>query len=197
MVKVSHHVEKGPSRGRRFFVFGRALPTEANPTPEVMVVRLYAKNAAFARSAFWKTTRVLKRVKRSKGEILKVQEVFEQGRLRAKNFGIYLKYRSRTGVNNCFKEFRAVSLSDAIDQMYNEMGGNYKCSADRIEIIRTVELNRDELNDRNPRCRQWLNTNEIAYPVWKRSARRTHSKYTTNFTANRPVCLKTYTSVDA
>ncbi len=47
---------------------------------------------------------------------------------------------SRTGVNNCYKEFRAVDLKDAINQMYNEMGGNYKCSADRIEIIRTIKL---------------------------------------------------------
>ena len=45
---------------------------------------------------------------------------------------------SRTGMNNCFKEFRATTLKDAINQMYNEMGGNYACSADRIEIIRTV-----------------------------------------------------------
>ncbi len=72
MVKATHHVENGELRGRRFFVFGRALPTESNPTPEVMVVRVFAKNACFARSAFWKSARVLKRVKRTRGEVLKV-----------------------------------------------------------------------------------------------------------------------------
>ena len=72
MVKATHHVENGELRGRRFLVFGRALPTEENPTPEVMVVRVYAKNSMFARSAFWKTSRILKRVKRTRGEVLKV-----------------------------------------------------------------------------------------------------------------------------
>ncbi len=143
MVKIKSHVEKGELRGRRFLVFGRALPTEANPNPQVMVVRVFAKNAAFARSAFWKTSRILKRVRRSQGEVLKVQEIFESGRVSAKNYGILIRYQSRTGVHNCFKEFRAVSLKDAINQMYNEMGGNYSCSEDRIDIIRTVQLKED------------------------------------------------------
>ena len=71
MVKVTHG-DNGELRGRRFLVFGRALPTKDNLNPEIMCVRVYAKNTAFARSAFWKTSRVLKRVKRSRGEVLKV-----------------------------------------------------------------------------------------------------------------------------
>ena len=61
------------------------------------------------------------------------------------------------------------------------MGGNYKCSADRIDIIRTVELKDEDLNVRNPRCRMWLNSKDIQYPVWKRSSRKSHSRYNTNF----------------
>ena len=71
MVKALYK-DNGQKRGRRFLVFGRALPTDKNPTPEVMVVRVYAPNTAVARSRFWKTARVLKRVKASRGEILKI-----------------------------------------------------------------------------------------------------------------------------
>ena len=35
-------------RGRRFYVYGRVKPTEENPNPEIIVVRVYAKNKAFA-----------------------------------------------------------------------------------------------------------------------------------------------------
>lgn len=46
------------------------------------------------------------------------------------------------------------------------MGGNYKCSRDRIEIIRHVEINEDQMKVRNPRCLQWVKQEEIAYPLW-------------------------------
>ena len=80
-----------------------------------MVVRVYAPNTAVARSKFWKTSRVLKRVKATRGEILKIQEVFDSSRVSAKNYAVFLKYRSHTGVHNCVKEYRAVSVRDAID----------------------------------------------------------------------------------
>ena len=77
MVK-SNHKENGPLRGRRFFVFGRALPTEQNPNPELICARVYAKNSAFAKSKFWKLNRVQNKIKKSKGEVLRIQEVFEK-----------------------------------------------------------------------------------------------------------------------
>lgn len=42
-----------------------------------------------------------------------------------------------------FKEYRAESVKSALDQMYNEMGGNYRVSRDRVEVIKTVELSED------------------------------------------------------
>ncbi len=189
MVKNSQKMN-GATRGRRFLVFGRVKPTEENPNPEIIVVNVFGRNTAFARSRYWKTNRVLNKIKRSQGEILKIQEIFDSGKLRAKNFGIFLKYRSRTGVINCFKEYRDVNLAGAIDQMFNEMGGNYSVNNQGVEIIRTVVLQEDQLKLRNPRCKQWMNTKEIKYPLWKRSARRTHSKYETTFAHNRPVCYK-------
>ena len=115
MVKRSHHQEKGDQRGRKFFVFGRALPTEENPNPEVIAMRVFAKNVAFAQSKFWKLNRMQNKIKKSRGEVLRVQEVFDSGKLRARNFAIYLKYRSRTAVHNLVKEFRATSQADAIN----------------------------------------------------------------------------------
>lgn len=99
MVKNSHQ-DNGAKRGRRFMVFGRAKPNSENSESELTVIRVFAKNLAFARSKFWKIMRVQNKIKKSKGEIIRVQELFDQGRVKAKNFGIYLKYRSNVGVQN-------------------------------------------------------------------------------------------------
>ena len=189
-----HHT--GSKRGRQFLVFGRALPSEKVAEPAVIAVKVFANNEALARSAFWSLNRRDHKLKKSHGEILKVQEVHEKTKNIAKNYGILLKYRSHTGVHNLFKEFRDVSLSGAVNQMYNEIGGNYKCSSERVSIIKTTELSREQLNIRNPRCLQWVDTEKVSYPLWKRSARPTEKKYTKTFAHNRPVAIKTGVTVD-
>ena len=186
----------GSKRGRQFLVYGRALPTASEASPAVIVVRVTAPNAAVARSRFWKLNMLDHKLKRSRGEVLQVQEVHDRTSHVAKNFGVFLKYRSHTGVHNMFKEFRDVKLAGAVDQMYNELGGNYKASAERIEIVKTTELQKDDLKVRNPRCLQWVDTESITYPLWKRTARPTHAKFANTFSRKRPVVFKTGVSVD-
>ena len=193
----SHNSKKGPihaankSRGRQFLIYGRALPTDAVPTPKICVAKVFAKNEAFARSHFWKLNLRDHKLKKSRGEILKIQEIHERGNTVAKNFGIFLKYRSRTGIHNIFKEFRDVSLNGAVNQMYNEMGGNYKVDAEKVQVINTVELQKEQLKLRNPRCLQWVNTDKIAYPIWRKTIRKTNTKYNSSFASKRPVVIKT------
>ena len=73
--------------------------------------------------------------------------------------------------------------------MFNEMGGNYKVNNHQVKIIKTVELEKDQLKIRNPRCLQWYGNNK--YPLWKKTDRRTHKRYRNVVSANRPVCYKT------
>ena len=183
-------------RGRRFLVFGRRLPTDANPEPEVIVVRLFAPNAAIAKSKFWKLNKRDHKLKKRDAEIVRVTEVFDGNNTVPRNYGVYLKYRSRTGFHNTFKEYRATSLKEAVNQMYDEMGGAYKCSADRIQILQAHELAKEQLKVRNPKALQWVDTENLKFPLWKRSARPTHTKYKNDFAANRPVIMKTGVSVD-
>lgn len=77
------------------------------------------------------------------------------------------------------------------------MGGNYKVSRERVEVIRYVELEESQMKVRNPRCISWLNQDEIQYPLWKKSSRRTDQKYETPFVTNRPTCYKTGKTVSA
>ena len=96
--------------------------------------------------------RTQNKIKKAHGEVLKIQEVYGQKKIEAKNFGIYLKYHSNVGDKNMFKEYRAESIQSALDQMYNEMGGNYRVSRDRVEVIKTVELTEEQLRIKKPRC---------------------------------------------
>jgi large subunit ribosomal protein L18Ae len=183
-------------RGRQFYVYGRQSPCEAQAEPEITVMKIIAKNSAFAKSKFWKIMRSQNKIKKSHGEILKVQEVFNSGKVQAQNFGIYLKYQSHVGKQNMFKEFRAVSVQDAVDQLYNEMGGNYKVSRDRIDIVKVVKLSDENLRIKNPRCLQFQNTNEIAIPVWKKNFRPSLPQHKTSFVKKRPCTYKSGVSVD-
>ena len=127
-------------RGREFLVYGRVKASEGQTEPQITVIKVVAPNTAFAKSKFWKIMRTQNKIKKSLGEVLKIQEVFGQKKVEAKNFGIYLKYHTHVGDKNMFKEYRAESIQSALDQMYNEMGGNYRVSRDRVEVIKTVEL---------------------------------------------------------
>ena len=49
--------------------------------------------------------------------ILPVQ-IFEKKPTTIKNFGIWLRYQSRTGYHNMYKEYRDVTLNGAVEQMY-------------------------------------------------------------------------------
>ena len=183
-------------RGRRFLVYGRQLPTEKNPNPPVIVVRVFANNQAVAKSRFWKLNLRTHKLKKRDSEVIKVTELSESNTTTPKNYGIYLRYRSNTGFHNAFKEFRATSLKEAVNQLYDEMGGNYKCSSERVQILQAHELKKEQLKLRNPRCLQYDETEAVKFPLWKRTSRPTEDKYRSDFAANRPVVMKTGVSID-
>ena len=45
-------------------------------------------------------------------------QIFEKKPTTIKNFGIWLRYQSRTGYHNMYKEYRDVTLNGAVEQMY-------------------------------------------------------------------------------
>lgn len=49
--------ESNTQRGRQFYIYGRENVCESNPNPEVTVMKIIAKNSAFAKSKFWKIMR--------------------------------------------------------------------------------------------------------------------------------------------
>jgi large subunit ribosomal protein L18Ae len=69
------HTDGFSGRLQEYDVIGRHLPTEANPTPEMYRMTIFAPNTTVAKSRFWYFLRGLRKVKKATGEIVSVKTV--------------------------------------------------------------------------------------------------------------------------
>ena len=102
----------------QYQIVGRAAPTVKRPSPKIYRMRLFAKNQVLAKSRFWYFMKRLNKAKRSGGELLAVNEIFEKSPMKVKNYAIWLRYQSRTNTHNMYKEYRDITLNGAVGQMY-------------------------------------------------------------------------------
>merc|ERR1719238_2621859 len=123
---------------RQYWVVGRESPSDSNADPTCFRIRVFAKNAVLARSQFWYEMKRQNKVRKCQGEIVSVSEIFERKANAIKNYGIVLKYLTRTGIVNMYKEYRDNTLCGAVSQMYNELAGRHSARAESVHIIKTV-----------------------------------------------------------
>merc|ERR1712093_48616 len=81
---------------RQYEVVGRHVPTERDPNPKAYRIKLFSKNEANAKSRFWYFIRRIVKMKKASGEILSVREIFEKKPAKVSNYGIELRYDSRS-----------------------------------------------------------------------------------------------------
>jgi len=62
-------------RLQEYQVVGRLLPTDANPTPKLYRMRVFAPNEVVAKSRFWYFLSQLRKVKKANGEIVTLNKV--------------------------------------------------------------------------------------------------------------------------
>ncbi|KAF8755395.1 Ribosomal proteins 50S-L18Ae/60S-L20/60S-L18A [Rhizoctonia solani] len=106
-------------------------------------MRIFAPNEVVAKSRFWYYLRQLKKVKKATGEIVSVNKVSMHLRkvaLRIKNFGVWLRYDSRSGTHNMYKEFRELSRADAVHALYQDMAARHRARFRSIQILRVQEI---------------------------------------------------------
>jgi len=131
------------------------LPTEADPNPKIYRMRIFALNEVVAKSRFWYFLRQLKKVKKANGEIIGVNVIHEKKPLKVKNFGIWLRYDSRSGTHNMYKEFRELSRADAVKSLYQDMAARHRARFRSIHILRVVEIEKT-VDIRRPYIKQLL-----------------------------------------
>ncbi|KAL6992274.1 60S ribosomal protein L18A, variant 3 [Sarracenia purpurea var. burkii] len=69
-------------RFHQYQVVGRALPSESNEHPKIYRMKLWATNEVRAKSKFWYFLRKLKKVKKSNGQMLAINEVYVSHKLK-------------------------------------------------------------------------------------------------------------------
>lgn len=73
---VEHRLTRSVlGRLNEYQVIGRHLPTEANPTPKLYRMRIFAPNDVVAKSRFWYFLTKLRKVKKANGEIVSLNVV--------------------------------------------------------------------------------------------------------------------------
>merc|ERR1711975_134742 len=94
----------------QYEVIGRRLPTELDPNPKAYRIKLFTKNKTQAKSRFWYFIRRLVKMKKANAQILSIREIFEKKPDKVKKFGIWLRYDSRSGTTNMYKEYSSTHI---------------------------------------------------------------------------------------
>ncbi|KAF5596333.1 60S ribosomal protein L20 [Fusarium pseudoanthophilum] len=170
-----------PGRLQEYEVIGRHLPTEANPTPALYRMTIFAPNETVAKSRYWYFLRGLKKVKKATGEIVSVKTIHEKHPLKVKNFGIWIRYDSRSGTHNMYKEYRELSRTDAVESLYSDMAARHRARFRSIHILRVVEIEKTE-DIKRPYIRQ-LTQKGLSFPLPHRITKENTKKL---FSAKRP-----------
>jgi large subunit ribosomal protein L18Ae len=123
------------------------------------------------------------KIRSTHGEIVSLSEIFERKTNSIKNYGLVLKYESRRGMINMYKEYRANSLCNAMSQLHSEMTGRHSARLETIHIIKTtIVANADVRRDN---IAQFTKTN-LRFPKITSVKRAPTSAHYALFTASRP-----------
>merc|ERR1712137_877658 len=81
-------------------VIGRLKPTAENTAPTMYRMRIFSPNEVVAKSRFWYFLSKYHKMKKTTGEILAVNEIFEKNPQVVKNYGAFIRYDSRSGTRS-------------------------------------------------------------------------------------------------
>ena len=146
-------------------------------------MRIFHSNATLAKSRFWYYLQSQRKVKRVAGEIVSCSEIFEKRAYAVQNYGIVLKYTSKTGIINMYKEFRDVSLCGAVSQLFQDMASRHSASLDCIHIIKASVVGHKDLQ--RPKSITY-DTAGIKFPKEFNYQRAPNLALKTRFQAHRP-----------
>ena len=127
----------------------------------------------------------LKKVKKANGQIIACNEIFEEDVTSIKNYGVWIRYQSRTGFHNAYKEYREVSMNKAVDALYEEMASRHRVRAPCLQIIKIAQVADDDVKRDN--TIQFLGRKEpVSFPVVNKVLRPDAKSQKTTFKYSRP-----------
>ncbi|OBA18804.1 uncharacterized protein OGAPODRAFT_15421, partial [Ogataea polymorpha] len=126
-------------------------------------MRIFAPNDVVAKSRYWYFLQKLHKVKKASGEIVSLNVISETHPTKVKNFGIWIRYDSRSGTHNMYKEYRDVSRVGAVETMYADLAARHRARFRSIHILKVVELEKTD-DVKRQYIRQFL-TKDLKFPL--------------------------------
>lgn len=68
-----------------------------------------------------------------------LSQIHEKHPLKVKNFGIWIRYDSRSGTHNMYKEYREMSRTEAVEAMYQDMAARHRARFRSIHVRPTLQ----------------------------------------------------------
>jgi len=168
---------------KEYEVIGRKLPTKQDPIPRLYKMSIFSNNEVIAKSRFWYFLKQINKVKKASGEIVSVRQLQDKSPGKIKNFGIWVRYDSRSGTHNMYKEFREMTRSAAVDACYKDMAARHRARFRSIHIIKVEEIASKDV--KRAYISQILDP-KIKFPLPHRVHRAASRRYKSTFIAKRP-----------
>merc|ERR1711879_432069 len=96
---------------KEYSIVGRKLPSAMDANPKLYRQQIFAPDSVAAKSRFWKFLSYYKKINKKVGEVVECVEVHEAHPGCVKNYGINIRYDSRSTTENMYREYRDTSLS--------------------------------------------------------------------------------------
>merc|ERR1712048_469861 len=124
---------------KEYSIIGRKLPSAMEPNPKLFRQQIFAPDSVAAKSRFWKFLSYYQKINKKVGE-----EVDQTPPGCAKNFGIWIRYDSRSTSENMYREYRDTCLGGAVTQMYREMAARHRARPGSIQVLKTKRIKSNE-----------------------------------------------------
>jgi large subunit ribosomal protein L18Ae len=98
------------------------------------------------------------------------------------NYGIWMRYDSRTGHHNMYREYRDVSVNGAVSKMYQDVASRHRSRFSNVQIVRTAMIRNDML--RKSTNKDYLGN--VKFPLNHRVMRPSSKAFKKTFVARRP-----------
>merc|ERR1711972_308841 len=125
-------------------------------------MRIFTPNAVVAKSKYWYFISKLVKAKKANGEILQCRRIREPKFHTVKNIGIWLRYDSRSGTHNMYREYRDQTPAGAVTKCYRDMGSRHRARAHSIQVMRVETIAKSKC--RRPITTQFHDSN-IKFPL--------------------------------
>lgn len=172
---------------RQYQIVGRKTPTESDAAPKLYRMKMWATDAVRARSKFFYFMSMLRKVKKANGQIIACNEIKETDPTSVDIYGIWIRYISRSGEHNIYKEYRDTTLNGAVEQMYDEMGSRHRVRFPSIQIIKTAIVPADKAKRVN--TLQFC-ADEYKFPLVGMKVRAPSKAMKTLYKARRPTTMR-------